>query len=36
MDQDGAEVVLEMENIAKARLVPDYESLLAASRSKTN
>jgi ribosome maturation factor RimP len=27
LDQDGAEVVLEMGNIAKARLVPDYDSL---------
>jgi len=27
LDQDGTEVELEMNNIAKARLVPDYESL---------
>jgi len=27
LDQDGAEVELEMGNIAKARLVPDYDSL---------
>ena len=27
LDQDGTEVELEMGNIAKARLVPDYESL---------
>lgn len=27
LEQDGAEVVLEMTNIAKARLVPDYDSL---------
>jgi len=29
MEQDGAEVALSFENIAKARLVPDYETLLA-------
>jgi len=27
LDQDGEEVRLEMSNIAKARLVPDYDSL---------
>ena len=27
LDQDGSEVELELGNIAKARLVPDYESL---------
>jgi ribosome maturation factor RimP len=27
LDQDGTEVELEMGNIAKARLVPDYDSL---------
>lgn len=27
LDQDGTEVVLEFGNIAKARLVPDYDSL---------
>ncbi|MBT8050599.1 MAG: ribosome maturation factor RimP [Gammaproteobacteria bacterium] len=36
LEQDGAEVVLEMGNIAKARLVPDYEAILAASRDKNN
>ena len=36
MEQDGTEVVLEMGNIAKARLVPDYDALLAASRGKNN
>lgn len=30
--QDGAEVELELGNIAKARLVPDYDALLAASK----
>ena len=27
VDQDGTEVELDMGNIAKARLVPDYDSL---------
>jgi ribosome maturation factor RimP len=27
LDQDGGEVELDMGNIAKARLVPDYDSL---------
>lgn len=36
LDQDGTEVVLEMGNIAKARLVPDYDAILAASRDKDN
>ena len=27
LDQDGTEVELDMGNIAKARLVPDYASL---------
>ena len=31
--QDGAEVVLDMGNIAKARLVPDYDAILAASKN---
>jgi ribosome maturation factor RimP len=30
--QDGVEVELELGNIAKARLVPDYEAILAASK----
>ena len=29
IDQDGVEVALPLENIAKARLVPDYDSLFA-------
>lgn len=29
LDQDGAEVALVFDNIAKARLVPDYASLMA-------
>ena len=32
IDQDGTEVVLEMSNIVKARLVPDYNAILAASK----
>ena len=32
IDQDGAEVALEMSNIVKARLVPDYKAILAASK----
>jgi ribosome maturation factor RimP len=30
IDQDGVEVTLDHGNIAKARLVPDYDSILAA------
>jgi len=29
LEQDGSEVLLEMSNIAKARLVPDYDKLFA-------
>lgn len=29
VDQDGVEVTLPLENIAKARLVPDYDSIFA-------
>ena len=29
IDQDGVEVTLALENIAKARLVPDYDSIFA-------
>ena len=32
IDQDGAEVALEMSNIVKARLVPDYNAILASSK----
>ena len=31
--QDGAEVEVELANIAKARLVPDYDAILAASKN---
>jgi ribosome maturation factor RimP len=34
VDQDGTEVELDMGNIAKARLVPDYDSLFL-KREKT-
>jgi ribosome maturation factor RimP len=30
IDQDGTEVTLKHGNIAKARLVPDYDSIFAA------
>lgn len=36
VEQDGAKVVLEMSNIVKARLVPDYDAILAKSRNKTD
>jgi ribosome maturation factor RimP len=36
VEQDGAEVILEMSNIVKARLVPDYDAILAKSRNKTD
>ena len=32
--QDGVEVTLAFNNIARARLVPDYENILAGQRSK--
>jgi len=36
IEQDGEEVVLEMSNIAKSRLVPDYDAILAAGRGEKN
>ena len=30
VEQDGAEIALEFSNIAKARLVPDYDALMAS------
>ena len=33
IEQDGVEVTLDFDNIAKARLVPDYESILAGHKS---
>jgi ribosome maturation factor RimP len=32
--QDGAEVVLEMSNIAKARLVPDYDNIFSKREAR--
>jgi ribosome maturation factor RimP len=34
IEQDGTEVTLEKGNIVKARLVPDYDAILAESRNK--
>jgi ribosome maturation factor RimP len=34
MEQDGAEIALDFNNIAKARLVPDYERLMAGQEQK--
>jgi len=34
MEQDGAEVTLDFANIAKAKLVPDYEKILAGNKTK--
>jgi ribosome maturation factor RimP len=34
IEQDGSEVTLEISNIIKARLVPDYEKILAGHKSK--
>ena len=36
IDQDGAEVALELGNVVKARLVPDYDAILAGSKNKTD
>ena len=33
IDQDGSEVTLDFDNIAKANLVPDYEKILAGHKS---
>ena len=33
IDQDGLEVALDYDNIAKANLVPDYEKILAGKKS---
>lgn len=33
MEQDGTEVALEFSNIAKARLVPDYDNILAGHKA---
>jgi len=34
IEQDGSEVTLEIGNIVKARLVPDYEKILAGHKTK--
>ena len=34
IEQDGAEVTLDIGNIVKARLVPDYEKILANHKTK--
>ena len=34
IDQDGSEVTLEIDNIVKARLIPDYEKILAGHKTK--
>jgi len=34
IEQDGSEVTLEFGNIAKAKLIPDYEKLLAGYKTK--
>lgn len=36
VEQDGAEVELEMANVAKARLVPDYDAILAEKRNNSD
>ena len=36
IEQDGVEVVLEMSNVVKSRLVPDYDAILAARRDETD
>jgi len=34
LEQDGSEVKLVLENIAKAKLIPDYETILASHKPK--
>ena len=34
IEQDGSEVSLDLNNIVKARLVPDYEKILAGRKTK--
>ena len=34
IDQDGSAVTLDLDNIAKAKLVPDYEKILASHKTK--
>ena len=34
IEQDGTEVAVEFDNIAKAKLIPDYEKILAGQKTK--
>jgi len=34
IEQDGSEVALDIDNIVKAKLIPDYEKILAGHKSK--
>ena len=34
VDQDGSDVTLEIDNIVKAKLIPDYEKILAGHKTK--
>jgi ribosome maturation factor RimP len=34
IEQEGVEVTLDLDNIAKAKLVPDYEKILAGHKTK--
>ena len=34
IEQDGSEVTLDFDNIAKAKLIPDYEKILAGHKTK--
>lgn len=34
IEQDGSEVTLDLSNVVKARLVPDYEEILAGHKTK--
>jgi ribosome maturation factor RimP len=34
IDQDGSEVTLEIDNIVKAKLIPDYKKILAGHKTK--
>ena len=34
IEQDGSEVTLDLSNIVKARLIPDYEKILAGHKTK--
>ena len=34
IEQDGLEVTIDLDNIAKAKLIPDYEKILAGHKTK--